>query len=172
MTARNETDDEPALTAEQAAQIDRAVVGEGPLTEEEEIYKENILDHYRHPHNTGRMSNATFSNRELNPLCGDTIELFVKLDDRQRVCDVKFIGKGCAISQASISLLSDSIKGKTIEEMKNIKREDVLSLLGIPIGVVRMKCALLSLRTLQKGIDTYEASRQSHNGQRRSGECL
>ncbi|MBI5398190.1 SUF system NifU family Fe-S cluster assembly protein [Candidatus Woesearchaeota archaeon] len=157
MTSHNESNDEVRLTAEQAAQIDRAAAGEGPLTEEEEIYKENILDHYRHPHNAGSMSDATFSHRELNPLCGDTIELFVKVDSKKRVNDVKFTGKGCAISQASISLLSDSIKGKTIEEIKNLKREDVIGLLGIPIGIVRMKCALLSLRTLQKGIDYYEA---------------
>lgn len=165
MNAHNGMDDELPLTAEQAAQIDRSEIGEGELTEEEEIYKENILDHYRHPHNTGRIANATFANRELNPLCGDTIELFVKLDDTQRVEDVKFIGKGCAISQASVSLLSDVIKGKTLEELKDLKREDVLNLLGIPIGVVRMKCALLSLKTLQKGIEAYERSRTplAHN---------
>lgn len=123
--------------------------------DEEEIYKENILDHFRNPHNLGRLENPTFSHRELNPLCGDIITIDVKLNNNS-VEDVKFYGSGCAISQASVSMLTDYIKKKSISDLKNIKREDVLNLLGIPIGVVRLKCALLSLKTLSKGLEKYE----------------
>ncbi len=124
-------------------------------TEQEEIYKENILDHYRNPHNAGKLENSTFNHRELNPLCGDVIEMFVRLNDN-KVEEVKFLGQGCAISQASASLLTDYIKTKNVNELKELKREEVLSLLGIPIGVVRMKCALLSLKVLQKGVEKHE----------------
>ena len=133
--------------------IDPAQIGEG--TEEEEIYKENILDHYRHPHNAGVLTDYTIRHHELNPLCGDQIELFIKLNGC-RCCDVSFCGKGCAISQASVSLLTDILKNKSIEEMKKITGEDILQMLGIRIGVVRMKCALLSLKALHKGIQKWE----------------
>ena len=124
-------------------------------TEEEEIYKENILDHFRNPHNQGKLENPTFSHRELNPLCGDVIEIFIKINN-EKVEEVKFIGQGCAISQASASMLTDLIKTKTAADLKQLKREDVLNLLKIPIGVVRLKCALLSLKVLQRGIDKHE----------------
>lgn len=126
-------------------------------TEEEEIYKENILDHYRNPHNSGSLENPTFNHRELNPLCGDEIEMFVKLNNKN-IEEIKFKGRGCAISQASASMLTDHIKNKNINELKEIKREDVLNLLKIPIGIVRMKCALLSLKVLHKGIDKFEVN--------------
>ena len=124
----------------------------GQLSEEEEIYKENILDHYRNPHNAGILTNYSFKHRELNPLCGDQIELFVRFNEN-KIIAVSFIGNGCAISQASASMLTDYIKGKQLDEVKNIKRDKILEMLGIKIGVVRMKCALLSLKTLLKGID-------------------
>ena len=124
-------------------------------TEEEEIYKENILDHFRNPHNSGRLENPTFSHKELNPLCGDLITMDIKLSNN-KIEEVKFYGSGCAISQASASMLTDSIKNKSVEDLKNIKREDILNMLGIPIGIVRMKCALLSLKTLSKGLEKHE----------------
>ena len=124
----------------------------GELNDEDEIYKENILDHYKNPHNAGRLENYTFKHKELNPLCGDVIEMFVKFE-QNNVVDVKFSGNGCAISQASASMLTDYIKNKSLEEIRNMKRDTVIEMLGIKIGVVRMKCALLSLRTLLKGID-------------------
>jgi nitrogen fixation NifU-like protein len=148
------------ISAKVAASVDRSEIASGPLTDEEEIYKENILDHYRNPHNVGDMKDATFCNEENNPICGDTLELLVKLDKSGHVADVKFHGSGCAISQASVSMLTDLMKGKTLDELKKMTRDDVLKMLGIPIGVVRMKCALLSLRTLQRGIERFE-----------SGEC-
>ena len=135
--------------------IDKYEVGSGLLTEDEEIYKENILDHYKHPHNSGTIEDYTFMQRESNPLCGDLIELFVKLEDN-KVANVAFKGDGCAISQAAISMLTDNIQGKTVEEIKNITKENILEMLGIPIGVVRIKCALLSLKALHGGVRKHE----------------
>ena len=132
--------------------IDRHAVGEGVLTEEEEIYRENILDHYKHPHNAGALKYYTLKHRELNPLCGDEIELFVKLD-QEKIEDVAFIGHGCAISQASASMLTDFIRGKKLADLKKMNKQDILDMLGIPIGLVRMKCALLSLTTLHKALE-------------------
>ncbi|MBI4148985.1 SUF system NifU family Fe-S cluster assembly protein [Candidatus Woesearchaeota archaeon] len=126
------------------------------LLEAEEIYREHILDLYKHPHNSGKLSSYSFRRRELNPVCGDQIELFVRMDDN-KIAEAAFIGHGCAISQASASLLTDFIKGKSVDELKQITRENILSMLGIALGPVRMKCALLALKTLLKGIEDYEA---------------
>ncbi len=123
--------------------------------EEEEIYKENILDHYRNPRNTGELQDYSIRHRELNPLCGDQIELFVKIEGC-KCANVKFCGKGCAISQAATSMLTDKIKNKNIDELKKITQEEVVNMLGIPVGIVRLKCALLPLKTLQKGIMNWE----------------
>ena len=139
--------------------IDRDQIGEGELTEEEEIYKENILDHYKHPHNSGKLASCSFDHKEHNPICGDIIHMYVEVDDKHVVSDVTFEGDGCAISQASVSMLTDFIKGKPLEDLKKITREDILGLLGIKIGVVRMKCALLSLKTLHKGIEGFEGKK-------------
>lgn len=118
---------------------------------QEEIYKENILDHYKHPHNFGTLDNATIKNREVNPLCGDELEITLLIKDK-KVVDVKFSGKGCAISVAAGSMLTDEVKGKTIDEVKKFGKNEMLEMLGIKVGVVRMKCALLALKTLQKGL--------------------
>ena len=136
--------------------IDPNQITEGELSEEEEIYKENILDHFKHPRNTGMLEEYTIRHREFNPLCGDQIELFVRLDTYKKCEGVRFCGKGCAISQASVSMLTESLKNKSVEELKKITREDILAMLGIPVGVVRMKCALLSLKTLHRGIEEWE----------------
>ena len=149
-------EDSDSLEPIDISSIDKNEISEGDLTEEQEIYRENILDHYRHPHNVGKIELPTFCKEEFNPLCGDRIELFVQLDKKNNVVDVKYIGRGCAISQASMSLLSDTLKGKNIEELKKMTREDILDLLKIPVGVVRLKCAMLSLKTLQEGIAEYE----------------
>jgi nitrogen fixation protein NifU and related proteins len=116
-----------------------------------EMYKEHILDLYKHPLNFGHLEYATHKERKHNPLCGDdiTIELMIKDD---KVEDVKFSGKGCAISMASASLLTDAIKGKTVSEVKEFTSEELIELLEIPIGPVRVKCALLSLEVAHKAI--------------------
>ena len=120
-----------------------------------EMYKENIIDHYKNPRNYHKLLDFTFQQKELNPLCGDEITLFLKIIDN-KVQDVSFVGQGCAISQASISLLTDYLKGKTFDEIKKISKETVFELLGIPISHTRMKCALLSLKALSEGLSKME----------------
>lgn len=118
----------------------------------EDIYKENILDHYRNPHNFGELKDCDVYCKQYNPSCGDEIEVFVKLDENNCIKEARFKGKGCAISQAASSMLTEKIKGMHVDELKKMPKEEVLEMLGVPIGAARMKCALLSLRTLQKGI--------------------
>lgn len=120
---------------------------------EENIYMENILDHYKHPHNAGRLEGATLRAKELNPSCGDVIELFLALDGCDRVQDVKFEGHGCAVSTASVSMLTDRIKGRPLADVMSIGERDILELLGIEVGPMRMKCAMLSLRALKSALD-------------------
>ncbi|HTK60241.1 MAG TPA: SUF system NifU family Fe-S cluster assembly protein [Candidatus Baltobacteraceae bacterium] len=121
---------------------------------EDELYRENILDHYKHPRNAGRLEDATLSARELNPTCGDSIDLTLKLDACDRVEDVKFEGRGCAVSMASVSLLTERIKGRPLAEVMALGERDILALLGIEVGPMRMKCAMLSLRTLKTALDS------------------
>ena len=120
------------------------------------MYQENILDHYKNPRNFGKMENASVHHHEYNPLCGDEIEMFLVIGKDKKVVDVKFHGKGCAISQASASMLTEQIKGKGIEELKKMTKENILEILGIPISPVRLKCALLSLDTLKNSILIFE----------------
>jgi len=127
---------------------------EAGLAEEDVMYKENILDHYKHPHNKGKIKhNSSF--REINPVCGDELTVFLDIKDG-KVANVSFEGQGCAISQAGISILTDEIKGKDIKEVKKMKSEDIYKLLGIPISVNRIKCALLSLKTITGAIRNHE----------------
>ena len=131
--------------------IDPNFAGEG-------IYRENILDHYKNPHNKGNIENAEIKFTENNPLCGDVISINLKLNDH-KVEDIKFSGRGCAISQSATSMLTDEVKGKTLEEAKNIKREDVVNLLGIDVGPVRTKCAVLGLVAIKNGINEFEKNK-------------
>ena len=132
----------------QKENLDLSYVGEG-------MYRENILDHYKNPHNHGEIGNADIKFTENNPLCGDVITVNLKLNGH-KVADVKFRGNGCAISQSAMSMLSDEIKGKSLEEVKNIKREDIVNLLGIDVGPVRTKCAVLGLVAIKNGINEFE----------------
>ena len=117
----------------------------------DDLYRDYILEHYRHPHNFGTMEDATASYEGANPLCGDRITLQVRV--RDGVLDgVAFTGRGCAISQASASLLTDEVRGKPVDEAAKLSSSDVLDLLGIEISPARMKCALLSLDTLQHAL--------------------
>src|SRR3989338_4071066 len=122
----------------------------------EMMYQENILDHYKSPRNFGKIGNATVHHHEYNPLCGDEVELYLVIDENKKVIDVKFYGRGCAISLASASMLTEQIKGKILDELKNMTKEDILEMLGIPISPVRLKCALLSLDTLKNSILIFE----------------
>lgn len=120
-----------------------------------DIYREIILDYYRNPRNFGKIDSPDISIRDSNPLCGDEIEIHVKFDG-DKVKDIKFTGKGCAISQASASMLTEMIMGKNLEDVKKVGKEDVLESLGLPnLGPARIKCALLSLKTLKLGVYSY-----------------
>lgn len=118
---------------------------------EDSIYREQIIDLYENPLNYGSLDQADFVYEEDNPLCGDVIQISVKLDADQRVVDVKWEGQGCAISQASASLLTEEIKGLTLDEVKAFSKDDLLDLLGIQLSMTRVKCALLSLKVLKAG---------------------
>ncbi len=118
----------------------------------DDFYRENILDHYRHPRHAGKLEHPTHSHEEHNPLCGDVLRIDLHVNESQVIDDVAFSGKGCAISQASASMLTEMIIGKTTDEAKQIGKEDILEALGIEIGPVRLKCALLSLKTLKMGL--------------------
>lgn len=117
----------------------------------DDFYRENILDHYRHPRNAGKLEQPTHSHEEHNPLCGDVIRLELHVNENNIIDQVAFTGKGCAISQASASMLTEMIQGKSLEEAKQIGKEQILEALGIEIGPVRLKCALLSLKVLKAG---------------------
>jgi nitrogen fixation NifU-like protein len=116
----------------------------------EDLYREVILDHYQNPRNYGTLEPADISYEEDNPVCGDHIRLDLRLKDG-RVSEVRFSGHGCAISQASASMLTEAIQDKTLEEIKALGKQDILDMLGIPLGPVRIKCALLSLKVLKAG---------------------
>lgn len=117
----------------------------------EDLYRENILDHYQNPRNYGALENPDIAYEDDNPLCGDVIRIEIKLDDQDRVAHVAFGGEGCAISQASASMLTEEIMGKSLDEVKKISKDDMLDMLGIQLGPVRIKCALLALKVLKAG---------------------
>jgi nitrogen fixation NifU-like protein len=117
----------------------------------DDLYREVILDHYQHPRNYGTLENPDISAQDSNPLCGDEIRIDLKVKDGI-IDQVRFSGQGCSISKAAASMLTEAIEGKPIEEVKKMNREDILEMLGIELGPVRLKCALLSLKTLKIGI--------------------
>lgn len=115
------------------------------------IYREQIIDLYEHPLNYGELDKPDFTYEEDNPLCGDVIRIDVRLDEDKRVVEVAWHGDGCAISQAAASLLTEEIKGMTLDEVKAFKNETLLELVGVPLSMARVKCALLSLKVLKAG---------------------
>ena len=124
-----------------------------------DMYRQQILDHYRNPRNYGELEDATFSHVGENTSCGDEIEVFVALDDEDRVEAVTFTGDGCAISQAAASLLSEEVTGLTIGELYDLDRDDVLDLLGVEVTPMRVKCAVLAEKVLQDGAKIYEGEK-------------
>lgn len=122
----------------------------------DDMMMEQILDHYKYPHNKGKIEHPDIQNKEKNPSCGDEIEITATLNDKKELTDIKFDGHGCAISQAAISLLTDEIKGNNVEEIMKVGKEQVLELLGLDIAPMRIKCAMLGLRVLQRGILKHE----------------
>jgi nitrogen fixation NifU-like protein len=128
------------------------------------LYQEHILDHYENPYNRGTMAHPTFEFRDLNPLCGDEICIQARLDEQGRLVKVCFEGKGCVISLAAASMLMEEVEGKTLEEVKRMDRQAMLDLLGIPLTAMRVKCAMLALRTLEKAVHLYESSEKKTSG--------
>jgi nitrogen fixation NifU-like protein len=118
----------------------------------DDMYREIILDHYKNPRHYGKLEPADISFEDDNPLCGDRVRIDIRLDEASRVKEVAFSGKGCAISQASASMLAESAVGKTLDELKQLDKEHVMEMLGIELGPTRVKCALLALKVLKAGI--------------------
>jgi nitrogen fixation NifU-like protein len=115
----------------------------------DDLYRENILDHYKQPHHWGELPAADLEYEDFNPLCGDELKVQLKVDAENRVEDVRFSGHGCAISQASASMASDEVIGMPVEQLVRLDKDFILELLGIDISATRMKCALLSLKVLK-----------------------
>ncbi len=115
------------------------------------LYREIILDHNKNPRNKGTLDPADFSYEDTNPLCGDEIRIDVRVAG-DRVADIKFSGRGCAISQASTSILTEMVMGQPLAEVKALSRDALIDELGIPLSPARMKCALLGLKVLKAGI--------------------
>jgi nitrogen fixation protein NifU and related proteins len=115
----------------------------------DELYREQILEHYKRPHNYGRLEEADLEFDDSNPFCGDEQHVMLRLDDEGRVAEVAFEGQGCAISTAATSLLTDELAGKTREDLLRLPKEFVLDLLGIEISATRMKCAMLGLKVVK-----------------------
>jgi len=115
----------------------------------DELYRENILEHYKRPRNFGRLEEFDLEFSDTNPFCGDEQHVFIMLDDDDRVAEVGFEGKGCAISTAATSMLTEELQGKTREELLRLEKGFVLDLLGIDISATRMKCALLGLKVIK-----------------------
>ena len=118
----------------------------------DDLYREVIIEHYKNPGYKGELDPADYSFEDENPLCGDHIRIDLRVDEAGNVSEAAFSGHGCAISQASADLLLESIQGKSIDEIKLLTKEDVLDLIGIELGPVRLKCALLSLKVLKGGV--------------------
>lgn len=119
----------------------------------EDLYKEIILDYYKNPRNFGTLENPDMKAMDTNPLCGDELEMQIKLGESNKIADIRFNGKGCAISMASASILTEMVQGKNIDDARKFKKEELLGAMGTPnLGPVRIKCALLPLKVLKLAI--------------------
>jgi nitrogen fixation protein NifU and related proteins len=125
------------------------------------LYKEIVLDHYKNPHNFGELDPADYTAEDSNPLCGDQIRIDMRVDDGI-VTDIKFSGRGCAVSMASTSILTDLVLGQPLDEVRAITKDDLLGESGIPVSPARMKCATLGLNVLRVSLALKEA--HSHSG--------
>ena len=115
----------------------------------DDLYRENILQHYKRPHNWGELENPDLEADDLNPLCGDELKVQLRVSDDGKIEEVRFSGHGCAISQASASMASEELVGMPVDDLIRLDRSFILDLLGIDISATRMKCALLTLKVLK-----------------------
>jgi nitrogen fixation NifU-like protein len=121
-----------------------------------DMYRQQILDHYKNPRNYGEIEEPTFTHVGENPMCGDTIEMDVVLDDDEETIEgVAFRGDGCAISQASASMLSEKLAGMPVEDLQAMDRDDIVDMLGVEISAMRVKCAVLAEKVAQDGLEIY-----------------
>jgi nitrogen fixation NifU-like protein len=130
-----------------------------------DLYRQIILEHYKNPQNKGKLLAPDVVIEDANPLCGDNLEVFLKIKDN-KLADISFEGKGCALSIATASILSEEIKGKNISEINNLTREDVYALIGIDVSPARNKCVMLSLVAIKKGLFEFEKLALSKNKER------
>lgn len=120
-----------------------------------DIYRQQILDHYRNPRNYGSLESPTFTHGGENSMCGDSIEIDIEVDENEVIQSVAFRGDGCAISQASASMLTEELVGINLDELEAMDRDDVLDLLGVEISPMRIKCAVLAEKVAQDGAAIY-----------------
>jgi len=131
----------------------------------DDIYREIILDHYRNPRNKGKLPGADISTHDSNPLCGDEIDIHMKIQG-DRIMDIKFEGRGCAISQASASMLTEMVINKPLTSVKDIAKMDILENIGLTnLGPARVKCALLALKVMKLGMVNYFASKDPESAE-------
>src|SRR3989344_2089296 len=125
------------------------------------MYQENILDHYRNPRNKHELAGAQINHLGANPICGDEVKIMANVGVGSGIIrESAFTGNGCAISQAAASMLTEMIKGKTIAQLKKLKNDDVVKMLGIPLSPTRLKCAILCLKVLEIGIKEFETGKK------------
>jgi nitrogen fixation protein NifU and related proteins len=136
----------------------------------DDIYREIILDHYRNPRNKGRLTNPDVSVHDSNPLCGDEIDIHLKVDE-DMIREIKFEGRGCAISQASVSMLTEMVLDKPLTLVKDLAKEDILENIGLTnLGPARIKCALLSLKVLKMAMIKYYTDRDPESARKFENE--
>jgi nitrogen fixation NifU-like protein len=123
----------------------------------DDLYREIIIDRFKNPRMKGTLDPHDFSYEDDNPLCGDRIRIDVRVDEQETITEAAFSGEGCAISQASADILTESIVGRSLDQVKGMGKSEILDLLGIELGPVRLKCALLSLKVLKAGVYGMEA---------------
>lgn len=125
------------------------------LGENMDPFKENIVEHYKHPQNSYEMEKASAQYHDSNPVCGDDITFWLKISDEGIIKEASFKGTGCAISQASASMLTEEIVGKSLDEVDAITQDDIRELVGVPLTPVRLKCAILPMKIVQAAVLKY-----------------
>jgi nitrogen fixation NifU-like protein len=128
------------------------------MTVMDDLYREHILDHYKNPRNHGTIDDADVTAEGVNPLCGDQLAIDLKIAADGRIEDIKFHGRGCSISQAATSMLTELVEGHTVDEAAALTKDDILQELGIPLSPVRLKCALLGLGTLRLALNRHSGT--------------